>query len=128
MTMGFRVFYEVLDVVADLSNVMPHGELDVTIALHRSPQQIFTLGCAVDFSRRMDRGQWIQVSENNRHGYTDIGKTSLQVVPCAIATQFPPSNPPEKLFAHASGLTFTAFPQKPQDVSASDPRRVGKKA
>src|SRR3954462_15904630 len=52
-----RVLDQVLDVVADLPDVVPHRELDVAVPLHRAPEQVLALGGAVDPAGGLDPGE-----------------------------------------------------------------------
>src|SRR3954467_13121804 len=80
-----RVLDQVLDVVADLPDVVPHRQLDVAVPLPRAPEEVLALAGAVDPAGGVHRGQRVLVAEDDGHGDADLAEAALEVVPGAVA-------------------------------------------
>src|SRR5262249_6762768 len=124
-SVGFRVLDEVLDVVTDLPDVVPHRQLDVAVPLYWPPEQVFALGLVINASRGIHRRQWIHVPEDDGHRDFDVGKPSLEIIPGSIAAQLPAPNPFGKLFQDLAWLALGSPTHQPTNVGGADSRRIG---
>src|SRR5262249_33032317 len=118
------VLDQVLDVVADLPDVVPHRQLDVAVPLHRPPQQIFAPGCAIHAPGGFDRGERVQVTEDDGHRHRDIGEALLVIVPGPVAGQLTSADPPGELLQHLAWLALSALAEQPADVRSAHAARI----
>src|SRR5215813_3871722 len=121
---GAGVLDEVLDVVADLPDVVPHRQLDVAVALHRPPEEIFAPRRAVDAAGRLHRRQGIEIAEDDRHRDGDVAEAFLVVVASPVAGQLPAADPPGELLDHLPRLALPSFAEEPADVCPTHPAGI----
>src|SRR5262249_61687028 len=110
------VLHQVLDVVADLPDVVPHRQLDVAVALHRPPEEVFAPGCTIHAPGGFDPGGPVQVAAADGHRHRDVGEALLVVVPGPVAGQLAAANPPGELLQHLARLALTALAEQPADA------------
>src|SRR6266478_7704123 len=118
------VLHQVLHVRADLVDIGAHGELEVAVFLHRSPEEVFAPGGAADPPGASGGGDLVQVAEEDGHGNVDVAEVRLVVVPGAIALNLVVADPAGELLHHAAGLLLPALREQPAKVFGGDARGV----
>src|SRR6266850_3346213 len=118
------VFHQVLHVRADLVDVGAHGELEVAVFLHWSPEEVFAPGGAADPPRASGGGDLVQVAEEDGHGDVDVAEVRLVVVPGAIALHLVVADPAGELLHHPAGLLLPALGEQPAKVLGGDARGI----
>src|SRR5207237_3120539 len=62
-----RVFDDVFHVLADLAQIVAHGELEVGIVLHRAPEEVLAARLAVDAAGALGGSDLVQIAEQHGH-------------------------------------------------------------
>jgi hypothetical protein len=114
---------QVLDVVTDLSDIVPHRDLDMAVPPDGAPDEVIAFRRAVYGAGAPDTRKEILVTEDDGKRDPNLGKVSLDVVATPITFDLPLPYPPSQ-GAHNIDR-FSLLPDLKEPFDILDPNPIG---